>query len=164
MKIACFSASVVLAVAAFTSGCGKTEESVPPPAAAPAPSAPMADTATAIDATTTAVQQTGAELQNQAAAAGAAAESAVAKVQDQAPAITSNVQATLDDAKKLLAEGKWSEALVRLNQLATMKLTPEQQATLAQLKQQAQALAQQAAAGKVNEKAGKAIGDLLPKR
>lgn len=105
-----------------------------------------------------------ADAQAQAAAARKAADTAAADLQGQGAAITSKAQAAIDNASKLIAESKWSEALQALNQLATMKLTPEQQAMVDKLKAEAQKLAQQGVASQATEKASKAVGGFLQKK
>lgn len=151
----------------LTSGCGKTEDlstpPPPPPAAAPAPPAPAAEVKPAVDAAAAAAERSAAEAQAQAAAAQKAVDSAATAAQAETSAITSKAQSAIDNARQLIADSKWSEALKVLNDLAALKLTPEQQAAVDKLKVQAGELAQKAVATQATEKGTKALGDLLKK-
>jgi Spy/CpxP family protein refolding chaperone len=65
----------------------------------------------------------------------------------------------IERAKKLLADNKPADALRELQQLAAQKLTPEQQAKVKELMQQAQQSASKAA-----DKAADAVNNLLNKK
>jgi hypothetical protein len=71
---------------------------------------------------------------NAAAAAQAAAEA------------TAKAQAILDNARKLVVESKWREALQTLRQIESLKLAPEQQQAMLSLKQQLEKMIQDAMA------------------
>lgn len=110
-----------------------------------------------------AAKQTVAAAQTQAKEATSAVAKAAEEAQAQAAAVTSKTQATFDAVKKLLAEKKPAEALKMLSDLATAKLTPEQQSALEALKKQAEALLQNATTSQATEKAAEAAGGLLKK-
>jgi hypothetical protein len=74
---------------------------------------------------------------------------------------SADIMAALENAKKLVTEGKWQEAAKALEPLGSLKLTPEQQSLVDQLKKQIAQL--QAGSQKVTEGATKAVGDLLKK-
>ncbi len=147
-------------------GCSKTEESAPAPAAVEPPKPPEPPVAAtpapkpAEPAVATVVQQ----ANEQAAAAQKAVQPAAAAVQEQAAAITSKAQSLIDQIRKQIADGKWSDALKSLGEVSALKLTPEQQATVDSLKQQAQTMAQQAATSSAVDKGSKALGDMLKKK
>jgi len=148
----------------FLAGCGKSEQaSAPTPPEPPKAVEPAAPVIAAADAAAPAVPQAAAQAQTQVVAAPAAVEKPAADAQVQASSLTSKTQTTIDQVKKLLADKNWSEALKALNDLAAAKLTPEQQATIESLKQQALKMGQEAAAAKLTEQGSKAVGDLLKK-
>ena len=70
----------------------------------------------------------------------------------------------IDQTRTLLANKNWSDALKNLADLSSLKLTPEQQSMVDSLKQQAQALAQNAATSKATDEATKSLGGLLNKK
>ena len=117
-----------------------------------------------IQAQTQAVQTAAAQVQAQTQAVQTAAQSALADTQPAAAGITSKTQAMIEDVKKLLSQTNWSGALKTLTDLAATKLTPEQQATVDSLKQQALKMGQDAAAAKVTDQGTRAINNLLPKK
>ena len=82
-------------------------------------------------------------------------------IKDAAASASTDIVAALESAKKLVSEGKWQEAGKALEPLTKLKLTPEQQSLLDQLKKQIAQL--QAGSAKLTEDAGKAVGDLLKK-
>jgi len=109
-----------------------------------------------------ATQQVSTLVQTQTAAALPAAQTVASNALAQTDAITSQTQASIDAIKKLLGEKNWSQALKIINDLAANKLTPELQATVEGLKQQALKLGQEAAASKAAGEATKALG--LPQK
>jgi hypothetical protein len=117
----------------------------------------------ATDSAATAATKQVDEATSAAKTALAPADKAAADAQAQGASITSKVQQTIDNVRKMLAEKNWTDALKQLNELAGMKLTPEQQSMVDGLKQQAQQLAQSATAAQAGEQANKAIGNLLKK-
>ncbi len=147
-------ASAALLLAAV--GCSKQE--TPPPTTSPPPTpppqsarqsppaapAPVVDTAAG---QTTVVQQPTAP--------------AAATAQPQVDAAAAKVQSLVDQARKLVTDKKWSEALAMLNQLSGQKLSTEQQSLVQTLKEQAQKALETAAKAKAAEEATKAVGNLL---
>lgn len=124
-------------------GCGK--EQTPPPAPPPPPATDAGKTTPDVTkaaqdaaqaardaaakaaqdaATAKAAQEAAAAKAAQDAAAKAAADAAAAKTQ----AASQEVQAKLDQAKKLITDKKYSDALALLQQLLNLALTNEQKA------------------------------------
>jgi hypothetical protein len=167
-----FLLSLCVASLGVTVGCSK-QESAPPVVQTETPAATEAKKATdtaaadmqkaadkaAADAKEQA-DKVAADAKAQAATAQATADKAAADAQAQSASLTSKTQSLIERVKALLAEKKPAEAMTALSELATAKLTPEQQATVNSLKQQAQALMQEAAAGKASD----AVGGLLNKK
>ena len=131
----------------LASGCGSKEEATSPAAG----EATKASEAAAADA------------QKLATSAQRTASEAAAALKDQATAgdSTAKAQGLIDTAKRLTTENKWSEALKTLNELANVKLTPEQQKLVDSLKAQAQKQIEAMATKKATDEAGKAVGGLL---
>ena len=164
----------------LVTGCSKPEQTTAPPAVevqktppavAPDMNAATQAVATAVDQTaaqvqtlTQAVQTAAAQVSAQTQAVQSAAQSALADAQPAAAGITSKSQSMIEDVKKLLAQTNWSGALSMLSNLAASTLTPEQQATVDSLKQQALKMGQDAAAAKVTDQGTRAINNLLPKK
>lgn len=145
--------SLVMAACALVlavSGCGKKDE-----AAAPStPPAPASASETVKKALTNAQSQT--EVLKQKV------DEVKTNAQAQATALQSQAQGLLDQAKTLVAQKKWSEALALLNQLGGQSLTSEQKTLVQTLKDQAQKAIEAATKAKVTEEAAKAVGGLVP--
>jgi ABC-type transporter Mla subunit MlaD len=110
----------------------------------------------AVDATKDAATKTSEAVKDAAATKD---QTAAAK-----PAVTNasaDVAAVLANARKLVSEGKWQDAAKALEPLGSLKLTPEQQSLLDQLKKRIAQL--QGSGQKLNDDATKAVGDLLKK-
>jgi hypothetical protein len=113
----------------------------PPTAAATAPTAPPSTAATALQAVTSASGQT----------------SAVAAMASSLSTTNSLVEGLINNAKGLVTNQKYQDALNVVQQLSSLKLTPEQQAVVDGLKTQIQtALAKAAGAD-----AASALGNVL---
>jgi formate dehydrogenase maturation protein FdhE len=84
------------------------------------------------------------------------AQEVVTNVQAQAAAVAGQAQALVDQAKKLIGENKWPEALAMLNKLPVQSLPADLQATVQSLKEQAQK-------GVESMASAKNAGGLLPK-
>lgn len=135
-------AAAICAAAAMLIGCGKTEQSAPA-AASEAPKSVQEAPATPAQPPQAAPQLSLPSVEEAKTAVTAPAES--------------EAQSLIEKAQGLIAQNKYSDALNVLNQLASLKLTPEQQKLVDDLKAQVQkAMANEAAAG-----AGKAIGNVL---
>lgn len=180
------SLALTTALLAFASGCGKHDHDQSPAASAPSPSTAASEevksTVGALQDQATAAKQAATDaaagLKDQAAALKDAASKAAADLKDQAAAVkdsaaqeanqsqtvlTSKAQSMLESARKLIAEKDWTAALKSLGEVSNLQLTPEQQATLTSLKEQAQKLVQDANQSKVAGQAEKAVSDLLKK-
>jgi len=118
-------------------GCSKTEETPAPASAPPA------------EGTT---EKAPAEMQKQAETAAATATEAAATASSQA-------QGLIDQAKSLVDSGKYADASKLVQELASMKLTPEQQKIVDDLK----ALIQQKMADQATSEGAKAAGEMLGK-
>lgn len=133
-------------------GCSKKEEApAPPPPSAAAPANAIQKAADTAKAQTEVVKDAAAEV--------------AATTQGQAEAASSKVRDLTEQARKLLGENKPSDALSLLNQLTALKLTPEQQALVQSLKEQAQKAIEAALKTKASDEATKAVGGLVqPKK
>lgn len=107
------------------SGCTKQEEPTTTPPPAPGAAGDTVKKAvSAIDTQTQVVTQK----------VGTATTAATA----QADAANAKVQGMIDQAKKYIAEGKWTEASTTLKQLGSQTLTPEQKSVVDSLMAQVQ--------------------------
>jgi outer membrane PBP1 activator LpoA protein len=142
MKINLIVPGITLCAAlAAVSGCGK-QESPSPSAETSKPTEAVAPEAkTTVDTSTAAVNQVTAQATAQVNAG------------DQ------QAQGLIDRAKSLVADKKYEDALASLSQLASMKLTPDQQKLVDDLKGQIQAALGKTTAGDAASALGGALGD-----
>ena len=130
MKINFIVPGITLCAALATvSGCGKQES--PPPAAETAKTteAVPIEATKVVDTSTTAAKQVTDQVTTQATGQ-ATAQVNTGELQ---------AQGLIDRAKNLVADKKYQDALASLNQLASTKLTPDQQKLVDDLKAQIQA-------------------------
>lgn len=145
IKISC----AAFAVVQLTSGCGKSDE-------------PGSVASEAKDATKKAIDTAVTEVKEKAAEVKDATQKTVAEVKqtasDAAAAVDTQVKSVVEQAKGLIAEKKYSEALDLVKtKLSGLKLTAEQQQAIDSLKEQIQ----KAIASISGTDASKAAGDLL---
>lgn len=140
--------SVALVIA---SGCGKKDETtaVTAPGSAPAAGGTVEKAVANAQAQTEVIKQQ--------------AQNLVTNVQAQASAVTTQAQGMIDQARKLLGDNKWSEALAMLNKLGGQSLSPDQQSVVQTLQGQAQKGVEAAAAKSATDAAASAVGGLLKK-
>jgi hypothetical protein len=160
-------ASLSISMLLATAGCSKKEEPAPatPSTNASASTAEMLkEKASEVAATvkektevaTQAAQETAAKIQTEVAAQTKAVQETVTT---QATAVESKVKEVVAKAQQLYSEGKFQDAMTSLNTLASEKLSVENQAIVARLKEQVQTALQGAA--NLTDKANKAVGGLL---
>jgi outer membrane PBP1 activator LpoA protein len=122
-----------MVAAALWIGCGRSPSETPSPTASPA--APAAAPAPAVAPGTT----------------------------DAATAAASQAQSLIDEARAFLNKKDYQSALNVLNRLSALKLTPEQEKLVADLKAQAQKYLAQQATDKAAAEAGKALEGVFQK-
>ena len=152
MKLTITLSAVILSTIFLTStGCGKKEDASAPN---PPTQGAVADTANKATATaqgqTEVVNKTAQDAATTASTQAAAVTNQVQGAAATAPAAADKAQGIIDQAKKLLADNKASEALTSLKGLNGLQLTPEQQSAVQSLKDQIQ-----------KALAGSAVGGLL---
>ena len=165
MKTPILTTLAALGLSALLTGCGDSSSSssstavTPPPAPPAAPAKPVeAATKAATEAAKTVSQETAKVADATKEKVAEAAKAVQAAVAEAGPAAQEKFTALVADVKKLIADGKGTEAVQKVQAaLANLKLTPEQQKIIDDLKQQAQ----EALSKKGVEAATKAVGDLL---
>lgn len=128
-----------IALSAWVAGCKQeTKTATETNPDAPKKTESVVDQANAaVSNTVAAVKDTGTKIVQDATAAGT---QAVAAVTEQAKAaiapFSAKTQELIDSAKSLFTEGKFADALAKLNQTSTTSPSPEQQSIVANLKAQ----------------------------
>ncbi|MHB1305727.1 MAG: hypothetical protein ACYDC1_13440 [Limisphaerales bacterium] len=131
-------------------GCGNSEA----PTTTPPPAPPM----------TNAGMGTAGAMTGAAAEIKSAASQVAAGASQQAAAVETEAQTLIDKAKGLVTEKKYQEALGVLGGLGSLKLTPEQQKVVDDLKAQIQRLMTDSATKAATDGAAGAVGGLLDKK
>lgn len=134
-------AIALLAGVALLPGCGDSSSpsSSPGGAATPAMSESAEAARKSASDTASAVGQAASDATTAARdAASDAAAAAKKTAADAADAVSAQTQSLMDQVKKLIEDGKGSEAMAKLKELGNLKLTPEQQTMVDDLMAQAQ--------------------------
>jgi carbon monoxide dehydrogenase subunit G len=150
MKLHQLSAGLALcAVVAALSGCGKSEPTPPP-----ASEAPKTVTEGVVTGAKEAATAAATEVKQTAEKAATEVKQAAEKTAADA---TAQAQSLIDQAKSLVTDKKYQDALNILGQLSSVKLTPEQQKLVADLQTQIKS----ALASQATSEATKSVGGLL---
>ena len=152
---------VILALGAASvllAGCGRKDTETSSPQRelpkAPASSTTAGEPAKALDA-----------AKAQVSTATATATAAVQVVRGEVDAAAAKAQGLIDQAKTLVSEKKWAEALKLLSSLSQQNLTAEQQGVVQKLQEQAQQGAASSVKTGAETEAANAVNKLLtPKR
>jgi len=133
----------LLASLALLPGCGKNET-------------PVSETPKPVEVPKPAIEKTVSTVTNAAAAATATAAAATAEVHAAANAQADSI---IDQAKALISQSKYSDALAALQKLSGMKLSDSQAALVTSLKE----AIQKGMTSQTATNAAGAINSLLPK-
>ena len=111
-------------------GCNKQEESPPLVTTAPETQKKASPSAPEVQKATEALKSAATQAVQTATPQAVPLQAVV----EQATSDSAKAQAAIDNAKKFMAEGKLQETAMALSQLSGLKLTPEQEAALTQMK------------------------------
>jgi hypothetical protein len=147
-------------------GCSKQEAAPPPKPSTPTTSQSAADVPQAMQQTVSNVvqqaQATASEVSTQAQQAATevktAAQQATTEAAKQAETMATQVQGLVDKAKSFIAEKQYPEAMNIVNQLTELKLSPEQQKLVDDLRTQIQQLMAAPAVSNTVERIGGLLG------
>jgi len=162
LALACSALAIITGI-----GCGGSstssapESSSAPSVAEKAEAGAQKAAAAAQDAAKTAVDSAKSAASSAVDAAKTAVDTAKSEAAKVTDAAGQNVMDIIGKARTQATEGKWQEAMASLQQLASVKLSPDQQAIVDNLKKQISEKLSSSAVEKGAAEATKAVGNLL---